>query len=179
MFKISFDFDEVTQKVSNLKVESHTASVKEFDMEVEENKLVLTSEAVRKLNAVAGDRLSVNYWTVNNETTYPIISKSDVFTDGASGNKLTGKGTISFKGQQRTSLLNFGNLFKFTEFTDKQGNIRNDVFVLTPIENKKLSDDEVSLKQEKEIVEELNSDRVEDEIDSILGEENFENALPF
>ena len=179
MLKISFDFDELTQKVSNLKVESQKASAKEFDMEVEENKITLTSEAINKLGAVAGDRLSVNYWTVDNETTYPIISKSDVFTDGAGGNKLTQKGTISFKGQQRTSLLKFGNLFKFTEFTDKQGKVRDDVFVLTPIENEKLSDDEVNFKQEQEIAKELDSDRVEDEIDTILGEENYENALPF
>jgi hypothetical protein len=61
MLKISFDFDELTQKVSNLKVESQKASTKEFDMEVEENKITLTSEAISKLGAVAGDRLSVNY----------------------------------------------------------------------------------------------------------------------
>jgi hypothetical protein len=70
-------------------------------------------------------------------------------------------------------------LFKFTEFTDKQGKVRDDVFVLTPIENEKLSDDETNFKQEQEIVKELDSDRVEDEIDTILGEENYEDALPF
>ncbi|MBO7693497.1 MAG: hypothetical protein J6T10_12775 [Methanobrevibacter sp.] len=63
MLKISFDFDETTQKVSNLKVvnTSVKASAKEYDLEVDENKLNLTSDAVEKLGAVAGDRISVNY----------------------------------------------------------------------------------------------------------------------
>lgn len=180
MLKISFDFDEISKKVSNVKVEStQKASVKSFDMEVEENKISLTSEAINKLNAVAGDRISVNYWTVDNETTYPIISKSEVFTDGQAGNKLTGKGTVSFKGQQRTSLLKFGNVFNFTEFIDKSGNVRTDVFVLTPVKDERLSNDESNFTQEHDIVKELDSDRVEDEIDTILGEENYEDALPF
>lgn len=89
MLKISFDFDESTQKVSNVKVVNSnstiTASTKSYDLGVEDNKLVLTPNAISQLGAVAGDRISVNYWTVDNETTYPIISKSDVFTDGANG----------------------------------------------------------------------------------------------
>ena len=63
MLRISFDFDETTQKVSNLKVinSSVQASTKQYDMEVDENKLNLTSNAIEKLGAVAGDRISVNY----------------------------------------------------------------------------------------------------------------------
>ena len=65
MLKISFDFDEVSNKVSNVKVITTTttqkASTKKFDLEVEENKLTLTSEAIDKLGAVAGDRISINY----------------------------------------------------------------------------------------------------------------------
>lgn len=63
MLRISFDFDETTQKVSNLKVvnSSVQASTKQYDVEVDENKLNLTSNAIEKLGAVAGDRISVNY----------------------------------------------------------------------------------------------------------------------
>lgn len=65
MLKISFDFDESTQKVTNVKVTKSnstiTASTKSYDLVVEENKLVLTTEAINKLGAVAGDRISVNY----------------------------------------------------------------------------------------------------------------------
>jgi hypothetical protein len=183
MLKISFNFDETTQKVTNLKVEStnstNTASTKPFDLEVEENKICLTSNAINKLGAVAGDRLSINYWTVDNETTYPIISKSDVFTDGADGQKLTKKGTFSFKGQQRTSLLKFGTLFEFTEFQDKNGEVKDNVFVLTPVKDERLVDSDSNFNTEKQIVAELDSERVEDEIDAILKEENYNDALPF
>ena len=65
MLKISFDFDENTQKVTNVKVTKSNsttpASTNGEDLVVEENKLVLTTEAVNKLGAVAGDRISINY----------------------------------------------------------------------------------------------------------------------
>ena len=182
MLKISFDFDETTQKVSNLKVvnTSVKASAKEYDLEVDENKLNLTSDAVEKLGAVAGDRISVNYWTVDNQTTYPIISKADVFTDGSDGNKMTKKGTVSFKGQQRTSLLKFGSLFTFSEFKDKNGEVMDNVFILTPVEDDRTTiNEEPDFVEEKESVEELNETTVEKEMAEMLGEENYEDALPF
>lgn len=61
MFKISFDFDEVSQKVSNVKVETAAVVSKSYDLEVDENKINLTPKAISKLGAVAGDRISVNY----------------------------------------------------------------------------------------------------------------------
>ena len=62
MLRISFEFDEVSQKISNLKVESANAIVnKSYDLRVDDNKIELTSSAVNKLKAVAGDRISVNY----------------------------------------------------------------------------------------------------------------------
>ena len=181
MLKISFDFDEITQKVSNVKVitsESKTTT-KQYDVEVDENKLNLTPSAVDKLGAVAGDRIAINYWTVDNQTTYPIISKADVFTDGSDGNKITKKGTISFKGQQRTSLLKFGSLFTFSEFKDKSGEIRDDVFILTPVEDDRTTLNEEDFEEEKEFVEVLDSNDSEKEIAEMLDEQNYEDALPF
>lgn len=178
MLRVSFEFDEVSQKISNLKVESANAITnKSYDLLVDENKLELTSSAINKLGAIAGDRISVNYWTVDNQTTYPIISKSEVFTDGADGNKLTKKGTISFKGQQRTSLLKFGSLFTFSEFKDKNGEVKDNVFILTPVDESS-SQSENDFTDVKESMEELDGSRVEDVIDEILGEDN-EDALPF
>lgn len=178
MLRVSFEFDEVSQKISNLKVESANAITnKSYDLLVDENKLELTSSAINKLGAIAGDRISVNYWTVDNQTTYPIISKSEVFTDGADGNKLTKKGTISFKGQQRTSLLKFGSLFTFSEFKDKNGEVKDNVFILTPVDESS-SQSENDFTDVKESMEELDGSRVEDVIDEILGEDD-ENALPF
>ena len=178
MLRISFEFDEVSQKVSNLKVESANAIVsKAYDLRIDDNKIELTSSAINKLGAIAGDRISVNYWTVDNQTTYPIISKSEVFTDGADGNKLTKKGTVSFKGQQRTSLLKFGSLFTFSEFKDKNGEVKDNVFILTPVDDSS-SQSENDFTDVKESMEELDGSRVEDVIDEILGEDN-EDALPF
>ena len=178
MLRISFEFDEVSQKISNLKVESANAIVnKAYDLRIDDNKIELTSSAVNKLKAIAGDRISVNYWTVDNQTTYPIISKSEVFTDGADGNKLTKKGTVSFKGQQRTSLLKFGSLFTFSEFKDKNGEVKDNVFILTPVDDSS-SQSENDFTDVKESMEELEGSRVEDVIDEILGEDN-EDALPF
>lgn len=178
MLKISFEFDEVSQKISNLKVESANAIVnKEYDLRIDDNKIELTSSAVNKLKAIAGDRISVNYWTIDNQTTYPIISKSEVFTDGADGNKLTKKGTVSFKGQQRTSLLKFGSLFTFSEFKDKNGEVKDNVFILTPVDDSS-SQSENDFTDVKESIEELEGSRVEDVIDEILGEDS-EDALPF
>lgn len=178
MLRISFEFDEVSQKVSNLKVESANAIVsKAYDLRVDDNKIELTSSAINKLGAIAGDRISVNYWTVDNQTTYPIISKSEVFTDGSDGNKLTKKGTVSFKGQQRTSLLKFGSLFTFSEFRDKNDEVKDNVFILTPVDDSS-SQSENDFTDVKESMEELDGSRVEDVIDEILGEDD-ENALPF
>lgn len=178
MLRVSFEFDEVSQKISNLKVESANAITnKSYDLLVDENKLELTSSAINKLGAIAGDRISINYWTVDNQTTYPIISKSEVFTDGADGNKLTKKGTISFKGQQRTSLLKFGSLFTFSEFKDKNGEVKDNVFILTPVDESS-SQSENDFTDVKESMEELDGRRVEDVMDEILGEDN-EDALPF
>ena len=182
MLKISFDFDEFTNSVSNVKViKSDSVKInneQSWDLSVDENKLILSDEALSKLGAVAGDRLSINYWTVDNETTYPIISKSEVFTDGADGNKLTKKGTVSFKGQQRTSLLKFGSIFTFTEFKDRNGEVQTNVFVLTPLEDNRISTDESDFTEEKEVSTDLDGSQVEDEIDKILGEE-IDDILPF
>lgn len=178
MLKVSFEFDEVTQKVSNLRVESSVVVDKNYDVLLDDSKLNLTGSAITKLGATAGDRISINYWTVDNKTTYPIISKSDVFTDGADGNKLTKKGTVSFKGQQRTSLLKFGSMFTFSEFKDKQGEVKDNVFVLTPVDNS-TSESENDFTDVKESMEELDEKKAEDVIVEILDEGYNEDALPF
>ena len=115
---------------------------------------------------------------MDNETTYPIISKSDVFTEGADGNKLTKKGTISFKGQQRTSLLKFGSAFTLSEFKDRSGEVKENVFVLTPVEDQEPLKVEESLEDEKEQMQETNTNSaIEDEIAEMLGEDY--DILPF
>ena len=60
MFNISFDFNEKTQTISNVKVIPYGVS-KVCDIEVGDNKLILSPKALQLLNAEAGDRISINY----------------------------------------------------------------------------------------------------------------------
>lgn len=147
MFTISFDFDETTKKVTNLKVISIDRSLPTSDnyIEVQDNKLKLGKEAISLLEANPGDRIQVNYWTVNNQETFPVIGKSAIFTDMTGGNALTKSDTVSFRGNQRTVLLEYGNLFKLEPF-------KSGMFKLVPIES------EIdNLEQEKKELDDLNS----------------------
>lgn len=121
MLNISFDFDESTHKVSNLKVTTKEVIVKPepkivgpYDMKILDNKIQFTSDAVEKLGAVTGDRLAINYWYAGPSNSYPIISKEGVF-DGVEGLKLTKSKTLAFRGEQRETLLKYGTVFSFEE----------------------------------------------------------------
>ena len=116
MFTISFNFDETTKKVTNLKVVEVTIPKSDNYLEVQDNKLKLGKEAIKLLEANSGDRIQVNYWTVNNQETFPVIGKAAIFTDPDGGNCLTKSDTVSFRGHQRDVLLEYGNLFKLEPF---------------------------------------------------------------
>lgn len=121
MFKISFDFDETTKKISNIKVVSE--EIKEVDLSnpkmlVLDNKLKFSDSAIQLLNAKANDRIAINYWMVNNEETFPVVGKSEVFTDPDGGNRLTQTNTVSFRGKQRETLLMYGDQFTLEAFKD-------------------------------------------------------------
>ena len=76
MFNISFDFDEVTQKVTNLKVTSLSKvnlDESEAMVQLMDNKLKLTPKAISMIDAQPGDRIQVNYWTESNQNTFPLI----------------------------------------------------------------------------------------------------------
>ena len=93
-------------------------NVDEATVTVADNKLVLSKEAVKALGGVAGDRITVNYWTVDNETTFPVIGKSECFGDSTGGNRLTKSNTVSFRGMQRDILLEYGSFFKLVRFNN-------------------------------------------------------------
>ena len=119
MLKISFDLDEITKKISNLKVVSISNEVLESaTIEVLDNKLKLSKAAVDMLGAAANDKVTINYWTVDNELTFPVIGKAEAFTDSDGGNRLTRSNTISYRGQQRDILLEYGSLFTLESFKD-------------------------------------------------------------
>lgn len=164
MFRISFDFDETTKKISNIKVVSETP--KEIDLSnptilVLDNKLKLSDSAVAMLNAAANDRIAVNYWMVNNEETIPVIGKAEVFTDKDGGNRLTQTNTVSFRGRQRETLLIYGNQFTLEEFKDG-------MFKLISV--KSTNDETESLNETQEELE---------NVQTILEEEIFDETFDF
>lgn len=125
MFKISFNFDETSKTISNLKCEQISQERKIVSnglpiVEVGENKLIVSPEALSLINAQPGDRVSVNYIQKSKELTIPVIGKSELFADQDAGNKLTKSNTVSFKGKQRTILLEYGSIFNLKE-TNKKG----------------------------------------------------------
>lgn len=124
MFNISFDFDEVTQKVTNIVVSSNgqvttRSKRKKLDgdkpiLEVDDNKIMLSDSLVTALGAEAGTRLAISYYTIDNQNTIPLIGKSEMFADKDTGNKLTKSNTVSFKGIQRDVLVKYGSMFTIT-----------------------------------------------------------------
>ena len=101
----------IKDSVSNIEYNQHLATIK-----VENNRLVLSSEAVKALNATVGDRITINYWNINKETTFPLIGKSELFSDPTNGNKLTKSNTVSYRGTQNKILKEYGSLFKLVPF---------------------------------------------------------------
>ena len=57
-------------------------------------KLILSPLALQILNVNPGDRLSINYIQKNNENTFPVIGKAEIFADPENGQKLTKSNTI-------------------------------------------------------------------------------------
>lgn len=81
-------------------------------IELGDKKLILSPLVLQILNVNPGDRLSINYIQKNNENTFPVIGKAEIFADPENGQKLTKSNTISFRGNQHKFLTQFGNLFK-------------------------------------------------------------------
>lgn len=169
MFNISFDFDEVTQKVTNLKVTSLSkVNLDEGEplVQLMDNKLKLTPKAIEMIGAQVGDRIQVNYWTENNHNTFPLIGRSEFFTDKEEGSKLTKSNTVSFRGNKNTVLKVYGELFKLEEFKDN-------MFRLVKVE----TENEATESEQKEL-EDLNSSEIDEEIKNILEDED-NTDLPF
>lgn len=169
MLNISFDFDEVTQKVTNLKVTSLSkVNLDEGEplVQLMDNKLKLTPKAIEMIGAQVGDRIQVNYWTENNHNTFPLMGRSEFFTDKEEGSKLTKSNTVSFRGNKNTVLKVYGELFKLEEFKDN-------MFRLVKVE----PENEATESEQKEL-EDLNSSEIDEEIKNILEDED-NSDLPF
>lgn len=170
MLNISFNFDEVTQKISNLKVTSLSkVNLDESEplVQLMDNKIKLTPKTVEMIGAKVGDRIQINYWTENNHNTFPLIGRSEVFTDKEEGCKLTGSNTVSFRGNKNSTLKIYGNLFKLEPFKDG-------MFKLVKVE-----EENDSMENEQKELEDLNSSEIDEEINDIMSQAEDNQDLPF
>ena len=115
MFNIQFNFNPDTQEITNLRVVNLNKNL-DLLIKIEDNKLILTQDVINLLNVFPGERITVNYYTVSPEETFPVIGKSELFTDESGGCKLTKSNTVSFKGNQRQTLLEYGDFFTIEPF---------------------------------------------------------------
>ena len=115
MFNIQFNFNPETQEIINLRVIDLDKEINPI-VKIEDNKLIMSSDAAILLQAFAGDRITINYYAVSPEETFPVIGKSELFTDSTGGCKLTKNNTILFKGNQRKTLMEYGDFFRLEPF---------------------------------------------------------------
>lgn len=116
MFSIQFDFNPETSEITNLRVVKVGEQVDDAIVTLADNKLVLSKSAQLLLGVIPNDRITVSYYTVSPEETFPVIGKSELFTDSNGGNRLTKSNTVSFRGTQREILLEYGKSFKLEPF---------------------------------------------------------------
>lgn len=171
MFKISFEFNETSKQVSNIKV-TEIQTPKDngnysYEVEVEDNKLKLYPPALEKLQAVTNDRISVQYISLGVGKSAPVIGKAEVFTDRMDGNRLTAKGTVSFRGEKRETLAQFGTAFNLEPYKDG-------IWKMIPVEINENTD----LTQEENDLENLNPSELDSELNEILTSINNDD-LPF
>ena len=84
------------------------------------------------------------------------------------GNRLAAKGTVSFRGEKRNTLLVFGSAFTMQEYKDG-------IWKLIPYDVSEESED--NLEQEEMDAENLNNSEIEKEIEAITA--SVEDDLPF
>lgn len=183
MLRISFDFNETSRTVSNVKVidtenektrgvVTNSSPMMENsnmpDLEVQENKLQLSKPAMIKLGAKADDRIDIQYINEGIGKSSPVIGKAEYFTDRAGGNRLSQKGTVSFRGEKRATLLEFGTVFSFEEYKDG-------IWKLIPFE---ISEEKDDFAQENADAEALNNSEIEKEIEALTASIEGDD-LPF
>lgn len=116
MFNIQFDFNPETSEIINLRVVKVGEQVDDAIITLDDNKLKLSKSAQLLLGVIPNDRITVSYYTVSPEETFPVIGKSELFTDSTGGNRLTKSNTVSFRGTQREILSEYGKFFKLEPF---------------------------------------------------------------
>lgn len=132
-----------------------------------DNKLVLTPSIIEKLNAEVGDRIAINYVQQDSDFV-PVISKSSVFGDAESGNKLTKALTVSFRGKQSENLSQYGNEFDLVE----DNSLAKGVYLLVDQNHIKIE----TIKEDELISIEKIEETVPESLDLNIGEEDLKES---
>lgn len=125
--KITFDYNPETNVYTPLKQEVIKEKPAKQPIEKQEyagvaqltlldNKYVLNQSAVELLGAKAGDKIAINFKTVDG-LNCPIIAKSDVWQTNT-GNKLTKQLTVSCRGIANQVLREYGDKFNLIEYSE-------------------------------------------------------------
>lgn len=78
------------------------------DLELKNNKLILSDNLIKLLNADVKDRINIEYYDIEGQL-HPFISKNE------GGKVLNKNNTVSFRGKQFAFLATFGTEFKAEE----------------------------------------------------------------
>ena len=112
--RVSFDFDPITKKVTNVECVENTPTkvIKSVKVKKQNNKVILVGNSLKLnqevldlLKVTVGDRICVNF-----TNTSPVL----VSDGGCMGNLITKSKTVSVKGPTGTKLASYGTEFFYT-----------------------------------------------------------------
>lgn len=119
--------DKLAKKPAKKRSSSKATEIEENEdpiLRLLDNKYTLTTGAIKALGAVAGESKIVIREQKINKQMVPVIATNDTFGI-KSGNKLTLKGTVSYRGKANEDLSVYG-----TTFTLKQHPNDDNIFIL-------------------------------------------------
>jgi len=149
------DFKEVTKKTTSTRTRKPKDDGESDPMiHVLDNKLQFNNKALELTGFVADDKVLVQFEKKGRVVT-PVICLND------KGNRMTKTGTVSFRGQQHDTIIEYGENFKVEPYPDKDGyfKLKGDI---------EKEDDIVDIPEEISVEEE---DNIEEDI---VDAENFE-----
>ena len=123
---------------------------------LEENKYILNKAAVEALGVEPGDKVDIKQQTLNKKECL-VIGAAETFGT-QSGNKLTQKNAVSYRGKNNQNLAEHGNEFTFTPHPKIDG-----LFILTGNREPEIKEDVVP--EAEDIASE---DELDDEMASLI-----------
>ena len=155
--------DDSVKKPSTRKSSSSKKKDSEIDdsnpnplLILEENKYILNKAAVEALGVEPGDKVDIKQQKLNKKECL-VIGAAETFGT-QSGNKLTQKNAVSYRGKNNQNLAEHGNEFTFTPHPKIEG-----LFILTGNQEPEIKEDVVP-----EAEDNASEDELDDEMASLI-----------